>query len=82
MKKQKRTFRCFRYDGVVLYAKREIPYEIKLYSKLILDELCFNSNKSMLESAINRSIDEGNEEDFLKLSKQYKRYLMEETVEN
>lgn len=82
MKKQKLTFRYFRYDGVVLHAKREIPYEIKLYSRLILDELCFNSNKSMLESAINRSLKTGNEEQFMKLSKQYKRYFMKESIGN
>lgn len=75
MKKQKMIYRTIRYDGKVLHAKREISYEIKLSTRLLLDELCFIKNKDMLEDKINRSIDEGDELTFKKLSKQYKQYI-------
>ncbi|MCT2535536.1 IDEAL domain-containing protein [Aquibacillus koreensis] len=58
-------------------AKREISYEIKLASKLILDELCFNWNKARLEEEINESIDSNDKEKFLKLSKKYQLYSWE-----
>lgn len=77
MKKQKLVYRYFRYDGNVLHAKREIPYELKLSSRLLLDELCFSWNKAHLESAINHAIDEGNKEKFMKLSKEYKHFVWE-----
>ena len=77
MKKQKMIYRYYRYDGAVLHAKREIPYELKLASRFILDELCFNWNKENLEAAINRSIDTGNKQKFLKLSKAYRHYIWE-----
>lgn len=74
MKKQKTVYRYNRATGPVLSAKREISYEIKLSSRLILDELCFNWNKNHLQEAINRAIDESNEETFQKLSKLYQLY--------
>lgn len=77
MKKQKMIYRYYRYDGSVLHAKREIPYELKLSSRFILDELCFNWNKEKLEAAINRSIDTGNKQEFIKLSKAYSHYIWE-----
>lgn len=77
MKKQKTVFRYYRYEGNVLHARREIPYELRLSSRMILDELCFNWNKARLEAAINSSIDERNEEKFLQLSKEYKHYIWE-----
>ncbi|MRH44103.1 IDEAL domain-containing protein [Aquibacillus halophilus] len=57
-----------------IVAKREISYEIKLASKLFLDELCFNWNKERLEEQLNDSIDSNNREAFLLLSKQYQPY--------
>ncbi|HLR66565.1 IDEAL domain-containing protein [Virgibacillus alimentarius] len=77
MKKQKTIYRYYRYEGNILHAKREIPYELKLTSRLILDELCFKWNKKRLEAAINRSIDTGNKQEFLKLSKAYNHFIWE-----
>ncbi|MGY0694897.1 IDEAL domain-containing protein [Virgibacillus sp. FSP13] len=77
MKKQKLIYRYYRYEGDVLHAKREIPYELKLSSRLLLDELCFNWNKARLEDAINNAIDEGNKEAFLKWSEAYKHFIWE-----
>ncbi|GGB51391.1 IDEAL domain-containing protein [Virgibacillus dakarensis] len=77
MKKQKVVYRYYRYDGNLLHAKREIPYELKLSSRLLLDELCFNWNKAQLEAAINKSIDEGNKTEFIKLSEEYKHFIWE-----
>ncbi|WP_226037998.1 IDEAL domain-containing protein [Aquibacillus saliphilus] len=60
-----------------IVAKREISYEIKLASKLLLDELCFNWNKAKLEEQINDSIDSNDKKTFLDLSKQYQHYTWE-----
>lgn len=75
MKKQKVDYHYIKYDGQVLQAKREIPYEIKLSSRLFLDELCFNWNKERFISQINDSIDARNKDRFLNLSKMYKSFL-------
>ncbi|ASK60895.1 hypothetical protein CFK37_01050 [Virgibacillus phasianinus] len=77
MKKQKIYYRYYRYDGKPLVAKREILYEFKLTSRLLLDELCFQWNKEKLEDAINSSIDKGDKENFLKLSQAYKHFIWE-----
>lgn len=77
MKKQKSIYRYIRYEGSRLNARREISYEIKLSTQLILDELCFNWNKKKVDSAINRSIDTNNKNEFIKLCKRYHRYLWE-----
>ena len=77
MKKQRNNYRFSRYEGQALKAQREISYEIKLSSRLILDELCFKWNKQRLLAAINQSIDTSNEEDFLKLSKVYQLYIQQ-----
>lgn len=72
MKKQIVFYRFMRYSGKPLSAKREISYEIKLTSRLILDEICFNWNKNKLKNEINRSIDESNKGEFVHLSELYK----------
>ncbi|WP_284139516.1 MULTISPECIES: IDEAL domain-containing protein [unclassified Virgibacillus] len=77
MKKEKVIYRVNRYAGRVLHAKREIPFEIKLTSRLILDELCFNWNKKRLEQQINTSIDNGDQEQFNRLGEVYKQYIWE-----
>ncbi|WP_430787869.1 IDEAL domain-containing protein [Virgibacillus flavescens] len=77
MKKQKTFYRYYRYDGKPIAAKREISYEFKLVSRLLMDELCFKWNKDKLEDAINRSIDQGDKEKFLELSKAYKHFIWE-----
>ncbi|SFL40884.1 IDEAL domain-containing protein [Gracilibacillus orientalis] len=61
----------------VLKAKREIPYEIRLASQLVLDDLCFTWNKARLEEEINQSIDDNNKEAFNALSKTYNSYIWE-----
>lgn len=75
MKKQIKSYQYVRYEGKVLKARREISYEIKLSSRLILDELCFQWNKNKLATAVNRSIDQGDKQTFLKLSEAYRVYL-------
>ncbi|MEN1970458.1 IDEAL domain-containing protein [Lentibacillus sp. N15] len=77
MKKQKLVYHYYRYNGKVLQAKREIPYEMKLTSRMLLDELCFTWKKTRLEAAINQAIDNGNKEAFLRLSKEYKHFIWE-----
>ncbi|SDQ85602.1 IDEAL domain-containing protein [Virgibacillus subterraneus] len=77
MKKQKLVYRYVRYDGKALDAKREVSYELKLSSRMLLDELCFNWNKERLETAINSSIDTGNKKKFFQLSKEYRHYIWE-----
>ncbi|WP_164669612.1 IDEAL domain-containing protein [Virgibacillus doumboii] len=77
MKKQKMIYRYSRYEGKTLHAKREVSYELKLSSRLLLDELCFNWNKEKLETAINSSIESGNKEKFLQLSEEYRHYIWE-----
>ncbi|MDX8045687.1 IDEAL domain-containing protein [Gracilibacillus sp. S3-1-1] len=61
----------------VLNARREISYEIRLASQLLLDDLCFNWNKARLEERINRSIDNNDKESFRELSNQYNSYIWE-----
>lgn len=75
MEKQKVNYLYYRYDGEVLQAKREIPFEVKLSSRLILDELCYTWNKAKIEDAINTAIDQRNKEEFINLSKRYKQYI-------
>lgn len=77
MKKQKSVYHYYRYNGDVLHVKREIPYELKLTTRLLLDELCFNWNKQRLEEAINQSIDEGDKQTFLTLSEKYRHFIWE-----
>ncbi|MFC4559128.1 IDEAL domain-containing protein [Virgibacillus kekensis] len=77
MKKQKIVYRIFRYEGNVIRAKREVTYEFRLVSRLMLDELCFTWNKETLEAAINYSIDNGDKESFLRLSEEYRHYIWE-----
>ncbi|RCW69643.1 IDEAL domain-containing protein [Saliterribacillus persicus] len=80
MKKQKVNYRLRTFTSnkhLKLIAKREVSYEIKLASQLILDELCFSWNHARLEEDINQSIDEKNEEKFKELSESYNSYIWE-----
>lgn len=77
MEKQKLTYSYYRYDGEVLQAKREIPFEVKLSSRLILDELCYTWNKANIKDAIDTAIDQGNKDEFIRLSKRHKHYIWE-----
>ncbi|RDW19870.1 IDEAL domain-containing protein [Oceanobacillus chungangensis] len=75
MKKEKLVYRMYRYKGDVLHARKEIPYEIRLTSRLILDEICLNWNKMKLEEKLNHAIDTNNKEAFFRLSEVYKSYV-------
>lgn len=77
MEKARTVYEFRRYEGESLQAKREIPYEIRLQAQLILDELCFEWNKKMLEKQLNESIDTNNKKEFMRLSQLYKQYLWE-----
>ncbi|MDL4842727.1 IDEAL domain-containing protein [Aquibacillus rhizosphaerae] len=80
MKKHKVSYKLKVYSTKKvsrIVAKREISYEIKLASKLVLDELCFNWNKAHLEHRINESIDSNDKETFIQLSKQFQMYSWE-----
>lgn len=77
MKKEKLTYRFIRYEGLTIDAKREVSYEIKLISRMILDELCFNWNKERLLTALDHSFDYGNRKEFLRISEEYKQYVWE-----
>lgn len=77
MKKEKVVYRFFRYEGKPIKAKQEIAYEIKMYSRFLLDELCFNWNKKRLEEEINSSIDKKDKESFMKLSEKFKQFVWE-----
>ncbi|GEL78847.1 IDEAL domain-containing protein [Tenuibacillus multivorans] len=78
MKKQVTSYVLIKYQfpkRVAIKAKREIPYEIKLAARLVLDELVFKWNKNTLEKKINKAIDEEDYQAFDKLSKEYTKYL-------
>ncbi|GAE94645.1 hypothetical protein JCM21714_3822 [Gracilibacillus boraciitolerans JCM 21714] len=80
MKKQKLNYQLKmlrKNNQSELKAKREIPFEIRLASQLLLDDLCFRWNKARLEKDINQSLDEQNEEAFKELSKTFNSYIWE-----
>ena len=80
MKKHKVNYTLKAFDGrkiASIEAKREISFEIKLASRLILDALVSDWNKSNLENQINHAIDNHDKETFLQLSKKYKTYSWE-----
>ncbi|MFC4403155.1 IDEAL domain-containing protein [Gracilibacillus xinjiangensis] len=80
MKKQKISYRLIPFNRnsmKAILARREIPYEIKLASQLMLDDLCFNWNKARLEEQINLAIEQNDKATFKTLSEQYKRFLWE-----
>ncbi|SEP79817.1 IDEAL domain-containing protein [Piscibacillus halophilus] len=78
MKKQVTSYVLIRYQfpkRVAIKAKREVPYEIKLAARLVLDELVFMWNKNALEEQINLAIDQEDYDAFNELSKKYAKYL-------
>lgn len=75
MNKHKLVYRLCRYEGGVIKAKRETPYDIKLSSRLLLDNLCFTWNKKELQKRIDEAIDLGHKEKFMELSETYKQYV-------
>ncbi|HLQ71918.1 MAG TPA: IDEAL domain-containing protein [Bacillota bacterium] len=77
MKNKQIVYRYYRYDGKPLQAKREIPYDIKITSRLLLDELCFKWNKEYLTVLIDEALDHHDEAAFRHLSKKYGHYFRE-----
>ncbi|WP_182200873.1 IDEAL domain-containing protein [Paraliobacillus salinarum] len=80
MKKQKVNYCLERYAVLKhspIKAKKEISFEIKLASQLLLDELVVKWNKSNLEQRINQAIDNQDETAFQELSKSYQAYAYE-----
>jgi len=77
MKKQMITYRFFRYEGKMLLAKKEIPFEITLNARLVLDQLCYNWNKKQLQMKINDAIDAKDEATFKQLSDEYRMMFRE-----
>ena len=79
MKKHKVVYRLQRTKRKRAYvtAKREISFEVKLATRLMLDEFYFTWNKKRLETQINASIDNKDEERFRELSAAYRPYVLE-----
>ncbi|GAA0490556.1 hypothetical protein GCM10008986_15710 [Salinibacillus aidingensis] len=80
MKKQKQSYILVKYENCSpqpFKAKKEISYEIKLASRLILDELTFSHNKAVIEKQINSAIDSDNRSEFYELSKKYQPFIKE-----
>lgn len=80
MKKEKTVYRLrnFVYNfNPVIHARKEITFEMKLASKLILDELKYEWNKARLQQLIDDALDKEDKEAFLHLSKLYVSYLNE-----
>lgn len=75
MKKHKLVYRLCRYEGEVINAQKATPFEIQLFSRMILDNLCFTWNKKQLQKQIDMAIDSGQKEKFMELSKKYKQYV-------
>lgn len=71
MKKEKRVYCFIRKKGFVLLARREISFELKLTTQLMLDTLCFQWNKKQMMMQINDALDERNKDYFLQLSAEY-----------
>ncbi|MFP7479598.1 IDEAL domain-containing protein [Terribacillus saccharophilus] len=79
MKKHKVVYRLQRTKRKRAYvtAKREISFEVKLATRLMLDEFYFTWNKSRLEAQINECIDQRDTERFKELSAAYRPYTFE-----
>ncbi|MFP7494859.1 IDEAL domain-containing protein [Terribacillus saccharophilus] len=79
MKKHKVVYRLQRTKRKRAYvtAKREITFEVKLATRLMLDEFYFTWNKNRLEVLINECIDNRDEERFKELSAAYRPYILD-----
>ncbi|PAF17630.1 hypothetical protein CHH69_09235 [Terribacillus saccharophilus] len=79
MKKHKVVYRLQRTKRKRAYvtAKREISFEVKLATRLMLDEFYFTWNKNRLEAQINECIDQKDAERFKELSAAYRHYTFE-----
>ncbi|GAA0300654.1 uncharacterized protein YpiB (UPF0302 family) [Gracilibacillus halotolerans] len=78
MKKEKTIYRLrnFVYNfHPVIHARKEITFEMKLASKLVLDELKYEWNKARLQQLIDDALDKKDKEAFIQLSKIYVTYI-------
>ncbi|MFC0015987.1 MULTISPECIES: IDEAL domain-containing protein [Allobacillus] len=82
MKKQFSSYKLsrlhFSNGHLPIMARKEMNYEIKLAARLILDEAIYQWNKENLETKIDAAIDNQNEKEFHRLSKQYAHYVIHE----
>ncbi|MGP4061928.1 IDEAL domain-containing protein [Halobacillus sp. H74] len=77
MRKQKIDYVIRRdpeYKGKEITAKRELSFGIQLASRLLLDHLSYQFNKERLDEKINLAIDNGDREEFERLSQLYQSY--------
>ncbi|AVQ98564.1 hypothetical protein ACTWPF_13515 [Oceanobacillus sp. M65] len=77
MKKEKLIYKYKRYEGKVSSARKEIPFEFRLTSRMILDEICFQYNKQIIETSINQAIADDNKEKFMESSEAFKQFIWE-----
>lgn len=58
------------------HAKRnEIPYQMQLTARLLLDNLCYEWNHTYLLEQINYALDTSNEEMFTEYSLKYQEFI-------
>lgn len=76
MKKQEEIYYHHGYNGKAPKLTKEISFEIRLITRLIMDELCLNWNKCALEKIIDRSIDVKTKKVFMKYSEIYKDFVL------
>ncbi|QAS51727.1 IDEAL domain-containing protein [Halobacillus litoralis] len=77
MRKQKIDYVIRRdpeYKGKEITAKRELSFGIQLASRLLLDHLSYQFNKERLDEKVNLAIDNGDREEFERLSQLYQSY--------
>lgn len=80
MKKEKTIYRLrnFVYNfNPVIHAKKEITFEMKLATKLLLDELRYEWIKARLQQLIDEALDRGDRDAFIQLSELYVTYTQE-----
>lgn len=77
MKKEKVVLMFFRYDGKPVQAKREVPFEMRLQARMILDEMCFQYNRARLEENLNKALEERNKSVFVEYSEALKEFIWE-----
>ncbi|KGX85303.1 IDEAL domain-containing protein [Pontibacillus litoralis] len=80
MKKQKVSYQIkstFMKGKKKVTAKKEVAFELKLASVLVLDELCYMWNKHHIEAQLNDAIDQQDKERFMELSELYKPFTHE-----
>ena len=77
MRKQKIEYVVRRdpeYKGKEITAKRELSFGIQLASRLLLDQLSYQFNKERLDNEVNQAIDNGDRQEFKRLSRYYQPF--------